>query len=288
MGIFQEPSAEQLGPSGGGPFSWLRLAIWLLGALILGTLAARAAVEVQFYFAPLAIFPFLAGVGLGVLLLGLMRAGQIGHRPTIISGVVLAVLIAAVEEHYFCYRAARETVLNQVQLPEETRQVFPEDIVRRLPAPPLNFAEYMRRQADRGRPLLFGYAARGWAAWLSWAIDALLGLAGASAVLIPAMLLPFCGRCQTWYRAIRSAQIPSAAVKQIGHIAGVAPIEHVKSGRCRLICCHGGCGPTGCELYWENTTGETFFARAWIDAGQRSLVMEALDQAAQPADKQNP
>ncbi len=270
---------ELSGPRGGGPFSWRGLAIWLLGVLILGTFAARAAVAAQFYFAPLVIFPFLAGVMLGALLIGLMRGGQIGHRPTIIIGALLAVAIAVAGSHWFCYLSAGDSDNRQPQLSDEARQFLPESLARRLPTPPASFWEYMRQQADRGRPLLLGYIACGWAAWLSWIIDGLLVLAGTAAVLIPTMFLPFCGRCETWYRAIRSAHIPASAIKQIGRIAGVEPVERLKSGRCRLICCHSGCGPTGCELYWEDTGGDTFFARVWLDAAQRNLVMQALDQA---------
>jgi hypothetical protein len=285
MSTSQEPMAVVSGPSGGGPFSWRGLAIWLIGVLILGTLAARAAVAAQFYFAPLVIFPFLAGVVLGGLLIGLMRAGQIGHRPTIILGAVLAVLIAVAGSHWFCYLSARELVLKQPQLDDKARQALPELLAQRLPTPPASFLDYMRQQADRGRPLFFDYTARGWIAWLSWMIDGLLVLAGTSAVLIPTMILPFCGRCQTWYRAIRSAHIPALAIKKIAQIAGVDPLEHLKSGHCRLICCQSGCGPTGCELYWEDTAGDTFFARTWLDSSQRNLVMQALDQVM--ADEEN-
>ncbi len=244
----------------------------------MGTFAARAAVDAQFYFAPLVIFPILAGVMLGGLLTGLMRAGQIGHRPTIILGAILAVAIAVIGSHYFCYLSAGESELRQPQLADKARQVLPELLAQRLQTPPASFLEYMRQQADRGRPLLLGYIARGWMAWLSWIIDGLLVLAGSAAVLIPTMFLPFCSRCQTWYRAIRSAHVPTSAIKQIGRIAGVDPVEHLKSGRCRLICCQSGCGRTGCELYWEDTGGDTFFARVWLDADQRNLVMQVLDQ----------
>ena len=270
---------ELAGPSGGGPFSWRGLAVWLLGAVALGTFAARAAADAQFYFAPLVIFPFLAGVMLGGLLIGLMRGGQIGHRPTIISGAILAVAIAVAGAHYFCYLSAGESQLKQPRLADEARQFLPESLARRLQTPPANFWEYMRQQADRGRPLTLGYIARGWIVWLSWIIDGLLVLGGTAAVLIPTMLLPFCSRCQTWYRAVRSAHIPASAIKQIGQIAGVDPLEHLKAGRCRLICCHSGCGPTGCEMYWEDTSGETYFARAWLDVAKRNMVMQVLDQA---------
>ena len=283
----QEQASELSGPSGGGPFNWRGLAVWLLGALILGTFAARAAVDAQFYFAPLVIFPLLAGVILGALLIGLMRAGQVGHRPTIIFGAVLAVAIAVVGAHWFCYLSASQNEPGQPQLSDEARQLLPESLARRMQAPPANFREYMRQQADHGRPLLLGYTAHGAMAWLSWIIDGLLVLGGTAAVLIPTMLLPFCSRCQTWYRAIRSAHIPAAAIEQIGRVAGVDQLERIKSGHCRLICCHSGCGPTGCELYWEDPAGETYFARAWLDAAQRNLVMQTLDQAVIRADSQD-
>lgn len=282
MRIPREQSAEQSGPSGGGPFSWRGLAIWLPCALILGTLTASVAVDAQFYFAPLVIFPFMVGVGLGGLLIGLMRIGQVGHRPTIIFGAILAVSIAVVGQHFICYLSARDSELKQSPLLDKARQAFPELAARHLQTPPASFLEYMCRQADRGRPLLFGYSARGWIAWISWGIDGLLVLTGTGVVLIPAVLLPFCGRCQTWYRSIRGIRISVTAIKQIGQIVGVEPIEHLKSARCRLICCHSGCGPTGCELYWEDTAGDTFFSRVWIDADKRNLVMEALDEATAP------
>jgi hypothetical protein len=278
MSTSREPLAERMGPSGGGPLSFRGLAIWLSGALIFGTMLARAAVDIQFYFAPLVIFPLLSGIVLGGLLACLMRVGQIGHRPTIIAGAVLAVAIASVGEHYFCYAAARKTESKQSQALDAALREFPELFAGHAPAQPENFVAYMREQADRGRPLLFGYIARGWTAWASWTIDTLLILAGVSAVLAPAMFLPFCGRCRTWYRAMRSARIPADSVMLIGSIAGVDPVEHIKTGHCRLICCQSGCGTTGCELFWEDMNGDTYFARTWLHADQRNDVMQALDR----------
>ena len=282
MNIAIESSLQQSGPTGGGPFNFRRLAIWLPGVFILGSLTARAAVDAQFYFAPLVIFPLLVGVVLGGLLIGLMRIGQVGHRPSIILGAILAVLVALVGQHYLCYITARETELKQTPLMDKARRAFPEIIAQHLHTPPESFLEYMQDQANRGRPLLLDYRARGWIAWLSWVIDGLLVLSGTMAVVIPAMFLPFCGRCQTWHRAIRSAHITASAIKYIGNILGVEPVEHLKSGRCRLICCHSGCGPTGCELYWEDKSGDTFFARVWLGAAQRNSVMQVLDEVSRP------
>ncbi len=126
--------------------------------------------------------------------------------------------------------------------------------------------------------MLLGYIARGWIAWISWLIDGLLVLTGTLTVVIPTMLLPFCHRCQTWYRAVRSAQLPAAAIGQIAQIVGVERPENINSGRCRLICCHSGCAPTGCELSWEDTIGDTFFARVWLHSAQRNMVTQVFDQ----------
>ena len=70
-----------------------------------------------------------------------------------------------------------------------------------------SFGQYVQAQAHRGRPLWSGYVAQGWVAWLSWAIDALLVVAAAVAVTIPAMRVPYCNRCRSWYRTIRSGRI---------------------------------------------------------------------------------
>lgn len=278
MSDVNKPSAEPSGPSGGGSLSWREPVIWLPGSLILGTIVAWAAVDAQFYFAPLLIFPLLVGLSLGGLLIVLMRIGQTGHRPSIIWGTILAALIAVVGQHFFSYLSAQEVDQEQAQLVAKARQALPQSLADRLPAAPDGFFDFMRQQANRGRPLVLGYSARGWFAWFSWAIDGLLVLAGALAVVIPTMLLPFCNRCQTWYRTMRSAHIPASAIKQIAQIVAVEQVENTKSGRCRLISCHSGCGPTGCELSWENIAGDTFFAQIWLVPAQRNLVMQALDQ----------
>jgi hypothetical protein len=279
MSTSPEQMVEQSGPAGGGPFNWARLAIWLPGVLISAAIVARVAVDAQFYFAPLIIFPILVGIGLGGFLIGLMRIGQVGNRPTIILGTFLAVLISVAGQHYLCYLSSQDNEPKQSPLLEKARRAFPELAEKQPHTQPHSFCEYMHRQADIGRPLLLDYTARGVMVWLSWTIDGLLVLAGACAVVIPTMYLPFCSRCQTWYRSIRGSHISTPIIKQISKTVGVEPVEHLKSGRCRLICCNCGCGPTGCELYWEETTGETFFARVWLDASKRNYVMQLLDQA---------
>jgi len=254
------------------------LAIWLLGGIFLGTIVAKAAFDAQSYIAPLVIFPLLVGLVLGGLLLGLMRIGHVGHRHTIIYGTILAALIAIVGQHFFSYLSARNFQYDQSELVEKARPALPESVADRLPAPPANFFQYMRQQAHQGRILLFDYNARAWIAWLSWIIDGLLVMAGSLAVVVPAMFLPFCSRCHTWYGTIRSAHLPASAVKHIAALIGQEPGDRLRSGRCRLICCRCGWGSTGCELSWEDTTGAVFSSRVWLDTAARNQIMQVLDQ----------
>jgi hypothetical protein len=59
----------------------------------------------------------------------------------------------------------------------------------------------------------------------------------------------------------------------------VETAEQIKSGRCRLLTCSSGCGPTGCELSWEDTAGNTFFAQVWLDTAARNAVVRVFDEA---------
>ena len=86
-----------------GRFVASQAVLWMLAAPILGAAVARLAVWVQNFRAPLLIFPLLVGCGLGLLLVGLMRLGQIGHRATISSGALLAVAVAVAGQHYFSF-----------------------------------------------------------------------------------------------------------------------------------------------------------------------------------------
>ena len=136
MNTDSDKLTEQSPPSGGG-VRWMRDSlIWLPSCLFLGLLIARAAVDAQFYFAPLLVFPLLIGVLLGALLVLLMRMAQIGHRPTIIGGTLLAAGMAVLGIHFFTYLDA--TAENSARLEQHgapclkrnrgefpSREVFP-------------------------------------------------------------------------------------------------------------------------------------------------------------------
>ena len=124
-------------------------------------------------------------------------------------------------------------------------------MARVLVAPPESFADYLRRQADRGRPLTATWSLTGWQAWLSWAVDGLLVAAAALAMVIPATRLPYCNGCGTWYRTIRAGRTPQAAAERLADVAAATLDAPAKWVRYRLSCCQGGCGPTRLELFWE-------------------------------------
>ena len=279
MSTMQNNAAERTGPSGGGPFSGRGLAIWLPGCLLLGALAAWAAVDAQSYFAPLLIFPLLVGIGLGAVLVLLMRVGQVGHRPTILLGTMFAVFAAVAGQHYFGFLAARQRDRQQTAMPENAKAALLKLNARLPAAPPENFCEFMRRQASQGRSVFKLFEVQGGGAWALWSIEGLLTAAAALGVVIPAMRLPFCPRCRSWYRATRSARFHAAVTNRIAQALDVETAARIRSGRCRLLNCSSGCGPTGCELSWEDLEGNTFFAQVWLDTAVRNAVVQAFDEA---------
>src|SRR5574340_700474 len=193
-----EPARTELRfspPSSGSRFSWPRLAVWLPGCAIGGGLIASAAVEVESHFAPIVIFSLLVGVGLGALAVALMRVGQVGHRPTVVLGTVLAVLVTVAGQHYLAYLDYRASfdVSRQKSLPAGSPAGLSALVEQWIPT----FPEFMRQQAARGRPLARGWIARDCAAWLSWGVDGLLVLGATLAVVIPTMRQPYCNRCRT-------------------------------------------------------------------------------------------
>lgn len=260
-------------PSEGGQFAWQGFLLAIVVAPLFGLIWASLAEGVQAYFAPLVLFPLLVGTFAGLSVIGFVRFAHIGHRPTILLAAVLAAAVAGTAQHGFGYLStyywARPpvgpAVAPGVDLSGLLQEIRP------------SFGEYMAAQAQRGRPLLMDYMAQGWAAWLSWVIDLLLVIVGAIAVTIPAMRVPYCNRCRTWYRTIRNGKIDQPTALRIAELVGVDEVEHPRSPRYRLSACEGGCGPTRCELSWEESDGAIALVRAWLDPAARNEVAAVLD-----------
>jgi len=264
-------------PPAAAEFHWGRFALWLPACCVQGAVLAWAAVVVQEYFAPWLIFPLLVGVVLGATGVGLMRLGQIGHRPTVLLGSILAVLTTVVGQHYISYCTARDVAQEESETFRLARQLQPELLEGAAPMPAEGFLQFMRWQAARGRPV-GGYIAQGPVAWLTWGLDGLLVLAAAGAVAVPASRQPYCSRCRSWFRATRSGRIDPQAARRLASAAGLPIPDEPAQARYRLVACHGGCGPTGFELCWEHRRGKTPSARIWLDVERRNQIVETLDK----------
>ncbi len=239
-----------------------------------GLIWAWAAEGAQWYFAPIILFPVMLGVVVGATVVGLVRFTQVGHRPTILLAAVLAALVAGIGPHYFSYLAAYDRAGSSIGAGAAS-QANVAALVRQMKP---SFAQYLDAQARRGRPLVEGYVAKGWVAWLTWAVDALLVAAAAVAVTLPALRAPYCNRCGTWYRAIRNGRIDAPTARRLAELVRVEEIGHPRSFRYRLSACQGGCGPTRCELSWEEPDGALNLAQVWLDTAGRNEVVAILDE----------
>ena len=160
-------------------FCWSGATIWLPVSVLVGLAIGWIATQVGMRFAPLVIFPLIVGVALGACLVGMTRLLQTSHRATVFSAALLSALIAVGSQHYFSYLDANRR-MEESQLTQKAQAAFAEIMRDRLPGGPLN---YLRRQAALGRPMLFGWVARGPMVWLSWLVDGLLVFAGAMTVV---------------------------------------------------------------------------------------------------------
>jgi len=185
----EDRPARAQGPAS-ARFRWPELALWLPACALDGAAVAWLAALIGQYRAPLAVFPLLAGLALGVTLAGLMSVCQVGHRPTVLAGLLLAVSVAVVGQHFAAYRQALADTRQHAATYQLARQAFGDEVAGRVPLPPQSFGEFLSRQAARGRPLWGDWSARGAAAWLTWAVDGLLVVAGALLVVVPAWRPP--------------------------------------------------------------------------------------------------
>ena len=292
MDAGQDATRACSGPVGGGRFAWRGFILWLPACLALGVPLAWAAVLVQdyYHFAPLIIFPLLVGAGLGALAVALMRAAQVGNRPTVLSGVLLAVAVSVVGQHYLGYRAECKRVERQIDELRRAGAAFPKLVAGHEPKPPATFVAYMQTQARMGREMqIGGYVARGWVAWLSWVADGLLVLVATLAMVIPAVKLPFCNCCGSWYRVIRSGRVDGQTAARLARLVGARTDGSLQgSARYRVLDCNGGCGPASFELSWQERRRPAFSVQAWLDAKNHDQVTRVLREGTARTSEQDP
>ncbi len=270
-----EPPVDDSGLAPGpekGTFRWDRLLAWVPLSAVLGLLIAWAAVVAEGYFAPFLLFPLVVGVVLGGTIVLAMRVCQVGHRPTIWLGALLAASVAIAGEHYFSFQKDQRQWARDPKKLAEMQLGFPERV------PPPRFGEYLAWSAARG--LRIGpYAVRGGLVWLAWSINALLVLAPATFLVGATARLPYCNRCARWFQTVRSGRLDSATAGILARLVGTEVGPEPERARYRVLACQGACGPTGFVLSWDDPGGRLSSGIVWLDAAGRDRVVEILDQS---------
>jgi len=266
-----------------GRFDLRRFALWLPLCGVLGLLIAVAAEVAQRYFAPFLLFPLMVGVLLGGMLVGLLRVCEVGHRPTVLAGAVLAAVLAAAGQHYVAFWRAQESLRSDPEHYAKLRLGFPEKV------PPDQWWAFMQWSASRGRQV-WSWQARGAMAWATWGVDGLLVFGATLLLVLSAARLPYCNRCRRWYHTTQVGRIEPAEARQLAEVVDVTVGGEILRGRYRLIRCPGGCGPAGLFLSWEQRDGDYAAGPIWLGPAERGRVQELLDDwaAKRQADAEDP
>jgi len=300
-------------PALSGRFRIGQLAWWLPACALLGGAVAWFAVVAERYYAPLVAFPILVGVFLGGALVAMMRAGEVGHRPTILAGTLLGAAISIAGQHWLGFwqfrqglepspeKAAAARLFEKAQeeaekeapeeeadqageespdtAPQESRQEqSPGAALPRPAVPPSTFGRYLRWRAEGVGIPIGGTTLRGGLVWLIWAVDGLLVALAAGLLVAVTARLPYCDRCRTWYHTMRSGKIDELTTQELARLADVSLAGPIHSARYRLVACREGCGPTGLALSWEQPDGGFSSGYVWLDASGQSEVLSALEQ----------
>jgi hypothetical protein len=253
------PPPTILEPSRPATFRLWQAAWWLAGSAGLGTLVAWAAEAAEGYYAPFLLFPLLVGVALGGVIVAALRVCQVGHRPTLVLGGLLAIAMTVAGRHYLSYW--------------NYRQAQP------LFGWPTTWPEYLRWRAERGWKI-GPYTVRDEMAWLMWGLDALLVAAPALVLIVTTARLPYCDRCRSWYHTMRAGRIDPETTCELAASAGLTVPAEFFSGRYRLTGCAAGCSPASLQLFWDEPDRDFSSDRIWLDRARRDQVLDILERRA--------
>jgi len=240
---------------------------------ILGVAVARVAVWVENFRAPMVLFPLLVGCGHGLLLAGLMQLGQVGHRTTLWIGAILAVAVAVAGQHYFSFLDSKAAMMAQ-----KPQGILLAEFQEMMPDAATDFARFMQRQADRGRPVTAEFALRGATAWASWALDGLLMLLATLTIVYLACKAPYCRLCSSWYRTTRTGSLAADKARRLAEAVSLPAEEPIGLTQYRLSHCASGCGPYRLELAYRGQK-QTKVMEVWLSATQREQMVRVLDEA---------
>jgi hypothetical protein len=269
-----------------GRFRIEQLAYWLPACAAIGLAMAYAADVAQKYYTPFLLFPLMVGAVLGGLLVGLLRAAQVGHRATVLCGALLACTVAAGGQHYVRYWRVREAWREGVERNPQKFFSLNDPSLREAAAdmvPPEQFWAFLQWSASQGLPV-GSWKARDEAVWVIWGLDAGLVFIPAIFLVWTTVRLPYCNRCGRWFHATRGGRIDADTARQLATVVnGTAVVDvaadPVRKARYRLIGCPSGCGPIGLSLSWEQRDGNCSAGPIWLSASQRDRVAQVLDAA---------
>lgn len=278
---------ESLAPA---PFDLRGFLFWLPACLVNSVALAWLSVLAERHFAPWLLFSLACGAIIGLGAIVAMRIAGLGHRGSIRAGSLLAVAVFVGGQHHFHYRVAQQLeTARQAEnraLQTKAQGAFPQLAERLGPDPPRSLAEYIKRQAAAGRPLVGDWVARGPWAWASWGLDAALVAIGTWGVMTPALRRPFCRRCQSWYRTTRAGKLAAHEVPVLAALIGATVPEPSGPGFYRLLACRSGCGPWRLEMVWHGERAAPVAVRpgkvsGWLEPQRREEVSRLLDQVHQ-------
>jgi hypothetical protein len=285
-------------PALSGRFCIGQLAWWLPACALMGGAVAWFAVVAERYYAPLVAFPILIGVFLGGALVAVMRAGQVGHRPTILAGTLLAAVLTIVGQHWLAFLAVRHSEAKDpkraadLRLFEALQSDFDPESPKPPGEPPSCFGEYLGWRAERKGLTIGGTTLRGGLVWLIWAVDGLLVAFAAGVLVAVTAKLPFCDHCRTWYHTMRSGKIDEATARELARVADVSLPDAslpgpIRSARYRLVTCREGCGPMGLALSWVQSDCGFSSGYVWLDPSGYGEVLQTLEKQKAESGKQN-
>jgi hypothetical protein len=178
--------------------------------------------------------------------------------------------------HFVAYRAfVAAPTSAQFEL---IAKAFPDVAERHPGSTPDGFWDFLRRMAAAGRPMPFGWTARGAMAWASWGLDAAL-LASAAIVTISVARRPYCDVCHSYYRVVRRETL---GAEQCAALAKSLD-RSVLSGHAaefELAGCREGCSPDRVKIGLASGQGRETPQSKWIARADRARLFQQLDQSA--------
>jgi hypothetical protein len=245
------------------------VALWLAISLAWAAAWCWASVLIAGRFAPVLVFPLLAGFVLGAGCVMGMRLAGLGSRRWLLSGTLVLSLALAAGQHYVWYRITQARIETEYSSKLSGNSLG--GLTAAIPDLHSSFGTFLQATARRGRAW-FGLTLHGGWVWASWALDAALEAASAVGLMVFATRQPYCSRCRSWYRSVRRGKLDAEPAAALARLCGCQGLPSVN--RYKLLHCQSGCGPARLELAGSTPQAHCV---AWLDEAARRRALELLD-----------